>query len=231
MITRDFLLPPWLPVSSGGSYTVARGHNFGHRAHTFSPLVSRRFSGYFLTGINDSGSFVCSPSRPPPPLQYLLQGLSPSNRGGILLTGQTHTGLMARRCQDGHSSHACWSFCAAGHRGSCDCHPAGGWVGPCPSSDSLEYCSQKSVVISVAHTAMLTDPLQTSPAFHSGSAPPTKPGVYWSHSETAWKALLVEVRLANGELTVWWPNYDQSVTAVKGHWHGPIPPSTGPGSR
>ena len=76
-----------------------------------------------------------------------------------------------------------------------------------------------------------TDPLQSRPNFHSGSAPLTKPGVYWFQSETAWKALLVEVRLTNGELTVLWPNYDQPVTAVKGHWRGPIPPSTGPGSQ
>ena len=78
---------------------------------------------------------------------------------------------------------------------------------------------------------MLTDPLQTRPDFHRGPEAPTKPGAYWFHCETAFYAMLVNVRLTNGELTVWWPNYDQPVTAVKDHWRGPIPPSTGPGSR
>ena len=65
---------------------------------------------------------------------------------------------------------------------------------------------------------------------HNGPEAPTKPGVYWFHSETTSRAILVEVRLTNGELTVWWPNEDQPVTALKGHWRGPIPPSPGPGS-
>jgi len=38
----------------------------------------------------------------------------------------------------------------------------------------------------------------------------------------------MQVRLTNGELTVWWPNQDTSVAKLKGHWRGPIPPSTGP---
>ena len=41
---------------------------------------------------------------------------------------------------------------------------------------------------------------------------------------------MVEVRLTNGELTVWWPNEDQPVVNLKGRWRSPIPPSTGPGS-
>ena len=44
------------------------------------------------------------------------------------------------------------------------------------------------------------------------------------------RALMVEVRVINGELTVWWPTQDEQVANLKGHWHGPIPPSSGPGS-
>ncbi len=42
---------------------------------------------------------------------------------------------------------------------------------------------------------------------------------------------MVEVRETNGQLTVWWANQDELVTNLKGHWRGPIPPSSGPGSR
>ena len=67
--------------------------------------------------------------------------------------------------------------------------------------------------------------------FHSGPEAPTKAGVYWFHSETTSREMLVEVRVTNGELTVWWPTEDQPVTNLKGHWRGPVPPSSGPGSR
>jgi hypothetical protein len=67
--------------------------------------------------------------------------------------------------------------------------------------------------------------------FHNGPEPPTKPGVYWFQRETASRAIMMEVRLINGQLTLWWPNEDQPVTTLKGHWRGPIPPSTGPGSQ
>jgi hypothetical protein len=63
------------------------------------------------------------------------------------------------------------------------------------------------------------------------SAPPTQPGVYWFHSETARREMLVEVRLKDGKLIAWWPNQDTPVADMKGFWRGPIPPSTGPGSR
>jgi len=42
---------------------------------------------------------------------------------------------------------------------------------------------------------------------------------------------MVEVRVTNGELTVWWPNQDEPVTNLKGRWRGPIPPASGPGSQ
>ena len=61
--------------------------------------------------------------------------------------------------------------------------------------------------------------------------PPTQPGAYWFQPETVGRALLVEVRLTEGQLTVWWPKTHQPVGNVNGRWRGPIPPSTGPGSR
>jgi hypothetical protein len=43
---------------------------------------------------------------------------------------------------------------------------------------------------------------------------------------------MVDVRVTNGELTVWWlTRPDEPVAKLKGHWCGPIPPSTWPGSR
>jgi uncharacterized protein YqjF (DUF2071 family) len=53
---------------------------------------------------------------------------------------------------------------------------------------------------------------------------PTKPGVYWFQSETMSRAMMVEVRVTNGQLTVWWPNQDEPVAKMKGHWRGPITP-------
>jgi hypothetical protein len=61
---------------------------------------------------------------------------------------------------------------------------------------------------------------------------PTKPGVYWFQSESMFWAVMVEVRMTNGELMVWWPpKQDEPVANLKGRWRGPIPPSSGPGSR
>jgi len=47
---------------------------------------------------------------------------------------------------------------------------------------------------------------------------PTRPGVYWFQSKTMAKAIKVDVREKNGELTVWWPQSDKAVTHLKGHW-------------
>jgi hypothetical protein len=41
---------------------------------------------------------------------------------------------------------------------------------------------------------------------------------------------MVEVRVMSGELTVCWPNQDKPVAHLNGCWHGPIHPSSGPGS-
>lgn len=67
--------------------------------------------------------------------------------------------------------------------------------------------------------------------FRGGPESPTQPGAYWFQSETTSRELIVEVRVTNGQLTVWWPNQDVPVANLKGRWRGPIPPSSGPGSR
>jgi hypothetical protein len=69
------------------------------------------------------------------------------------------------------------------------------------------------------------------PTLRFMSSVPTQPGWYWFQPETTSRALMVEVRLTNGELTVWWPNDDQPVANLNEHWRGPIPPSSGAGSR
>jgi hypothetical protein len=55
---------------------------------------------------------------------------------------------------------------------------------------------------------------------------PAKPGVYWFQSKTMAKALKVEVREVNGELTVWWPKCDKPVTHLRGYWQSVLPPSS-----
>ena len=62
-----------------------------------------------------------------------------------------------------------------------------------------------------------------------GPESPTKPGVYWFQSEPMSRALMVEVRVTNGQLTMGWPNQDEPVANLKGRWRGSIPPSSGPG--
>ena len=61
--------------------------------------------------------------------------------------------------------------------------------------------------------------------------PPSQPGTYWIRREPSSRAIIVHVRETNGVLTVWWPNIDQPATKFKASWRGPIPPSTGLGSR
>jgi hypothetical protein len=61
--------------------------------------------------------------------------------------------------------------------------------------------------------------------------PPTKPGTYWLRRGPPSRDIMVQVRETNGEQTVWWPDKDQPVATLRASWHGPIPPSTGPGSR
>jgi hypothetical protein len=62
--------------------------------------------------------------------------------------------------------------------------------------------------------------------------PPTQPGAYWFQPENyLLRALLVDVRVTDGQLTVGWPNIDQPVAKLNAHWRGPIPASLGLGSR
>jgi hypothetical protein len=60
---------------------------------------------------------------------------------------------------------------------------------------------------------------------------PTKPGWYLFQDDPPLREVMLQVRETNGRLTVWWPNFDQPVAKLKGHWRGPIPPSSGPGRR
>ena len=46
---------------------------------------------------------------------------------------------------------------------------------------------------------------------NESSESPTQSGVYWFHSETMSRALMVDVRMTNGQLMVWWPNQDEPV--------------------
>ena len=41
--------------------------------------------------------------------------------------------------------------------------------------------------------------------------PPTQPGTYWFRRELTSMAIMVEVRVTDGVLTVWWPDIDQPV--------------------
>src|SRR5580765_5686968 len=61
--------------------------------------------------------------------------------------------------------------------------------------------------------------------------PPTQPGTYWFRREPSSRDIMVQVRETNGELTVWWPDTDQPAAKLRASWRGPIPPSTGWGSR
>src|SRR3982750_2643296 len=57
------------------------------------------------------------------------------------------------------------------------------------------------------------------------SRPPTEAGTYWFRRAPPSRDMMVQVREANGELTVWWPDKDQPVARLKGYWRGPIPPT------
>ena len=61
--------------------------------------------------------------------------------------------------------------------------------------------------------------------------PPTQPGSYWFKREPNSREILVDVRMTDGQLTVLWPQIDQPVAKLNAQWRGPIPPSSGPGSR
>lgn len=55
---------------------------------------------------------------------------------------------------------------------------------------------------------------QSSPSeadLRGGSELLTQPGIYWFQNETTSRVLMLEVRVTNGQLAVWWPNQDLPV--------------------
>ena len=60
---------------------------------------------------------------------------------------------------------------------------------------------------------------------------PTHPGVYWYRPVGLSSSLRLEVRLTEGELTVWWADRPITIAKLMGYWRGPIPSSTEPGNR
>jgi hypothetical protein len=83
----------------------------------------------------------------------------------------------------------------------------------------------------MAPPSIINQPSPSETNFRGGPESPTKPSVYWFQSETTSRPLMIKVRMTYGQLTVWWPNQDQPVATLKGQWRGPMPPSSGPGSR
>ena len=53
---------------------------------------------------------------------------------------------------------------------------------------------------------------------------PTHPGVYWYRPVGLSRSMRLEVRLTDGELTVWWANRNVAIAKLTGSWQGPIPP-------
>ena len=91
-----------------------------------------------------------------------------------------------------------------------------------PSADGYPFAWQERNDMSPASTINPSSPSKET--FWSGPEAPTKPGIYWFHSETGPRSMLIEVRVRNGELTALWPTIEQPVTKLKGHWRGPVPP-------
>ena len=56
-----------------------------------------------------------------------------------------------------------------------------------------------------------------------GTESPAKPEVNWFQAKIMAKALKVEVREVNGEVTVWWPTCDKPVAHLKGYWQSVLP--------
>ena len=60
---------------------------------------------------------------------------------------------------------------------------------------------------------------------HDSASPPTRPGTYWFQRHPMSRAIMVEVRRTNGQLTVWWPPApDEPVAKLEGHWRAPVQP-------
>ena len=63
--------------------------------------------------------------------------------------------------------------------------------------------------------------------------PPTQPGTSWFKREPTSRAVMMDVRVTDGALTVTvqWSEPDQPIATLKGQCRGPMPPSSGSGSR
>ena len=60
---------------------------------------------------------------------------------------------------------------------------------------------------------------------HDSDSPPTGPGTYWFQRHPTSKAIMVEIRVTDGELMVYWPPAeDEPLAKLKGHWRGPVLP-------
>jgi len=82
-------------------------------------------------------------------------------------------------------------------------------------------------------TAKVNKPSPRATDSHWSTEPPTQPGCYWFRRDPPSRDMMVQVRETDGALTVTvqWSEPDQPVATLKGQWRGPIPPSSGPGSR
>ena len=59
---------------------------------------------------------------------------------------------------------------------------------------------------------------------------PAEPGAYWYQPVGLAHVLLVDVRLTEGELTVWWADRPIAIAKLAGYWRGLLRSSTGPDS-
>ena len=76
---------------------------------------------------------------------------------------------------------------------------------------------------------MTAMPNEKSPQSHrlTTTAPPSRPGVYWSQGGSMCRTVLVKVRRKKAELAVWLFSQDVPVADLNGQWRGPIQPATG----
>jgi len=83
----------------------------------------------------------------------------------------------------------------------------------------------------MSSTSKVNTPSPVAADIQWSTEPPMQPGAYWFQCEPTSRAMLLDVRMKDGAMMVWWPNDDQPVEKLKGRWRGPIPPSSGLGSR
>ena len=102
---------------------------------------------------------------------------------------------------------------------------AGGGIKPVAGTNAGTV-RKKAVPLPLADEHDMASHEKPSPShLQMQNNPPTTPGAYWFQSENTSRAVMVEVRVTNGELTVWWlTRPDEPVANLKGRWRGPIPP-------